>query len=87
MDCTYIDEDDEDYEDQAYVFTDARYFGAESFVGDGPEEDEESEDDGEEDVNKFDRFIGNMDDHEDGKWCIRQSFVPSAGPSVDQLWR
>ena len=32
------------------------YFAAGSFVGDGPEDDEESEDDGEEDVDKFDRY-------------------------------
>ena len=55
----------EENADQAYVFTDVRYFGAESCFGDGPEEDEESEDDGEEDVNQFDRFTGNMDEHEE----------------------
>ena len=65
MDDTCIDEDDEEHEDQVCVFTDARYFGAERFAGDGPEDNEDSEDDGEGDVNIFDRCIGNMDEHEE----------------------
>ena len=31
----------------------------------GSEDDEESEDDGEEDVDQFDRYTGNMDEHEE----------------------